>query len=367
MMAGFSVDILLKSLLHHLGSDVIAIDREGLIVYWERGFAGAGDAPAGMIGRHLLDVFPQMQDSEGGIDWNLEIFKHVLDEGRSVEVRRQARHVGDRTFWFDILAWPLKDGEGDVVGAVLASLDISERQALEDELIRTARTQSLANLGASIAHEIRNPLNAMSLNLQLVREGLEDPDRADREQQLANIDLALEEITRLDGIVSNFLQFARPPQTQLSLDDPNDAVRTVISMLNETARKKGVELVNASQPVPEVLMDRNRIIEAIFNLAQNAIQAMEGGGTVTLGTLIEPDSVLIQVADDGPGIPEEMHDKIFELYFSTKEEDGTGLGLPYADSLIKAHQGQLTMSSEPGQGTTFTIRLPRSIRTGTAG
>ncbi len=363
MTTALDIPALFKSLLKKLGSDVIAIDTEGRIVLWERGFAIGGLTTEDRVGQLLLDVFPQLGSADGDIDWNLEIFTHVLKEGREVEVRRQPRPVGNRTLWFDILAWPVfaEDGE-TILGATLVSIDVSERHALEEELTRTARTQSLANLGASIAHEIRNPLNAMGLNLQLVREGIVDPEKATTEQQVNDLDLALAEIRRLDEIVGNFLTFARPPQATMSLDDPTQAIESVIAMLKEKARRKGVELVNACSPVPKVLMDRNRIIEALFNLAQNAVQALSKGGTVTLSADVEADAVVLKVIDDGPGIPAEMQPKIFELYFSTKEEDGTGLGLPYADSIVKAHNGKLSLHSKIGEGSTFEIRLPRSIQ-----
>ncbi|MGE4158454.1 MAG: nitrogen regulation protein NR(II) [Planctomycetota bacterium] len=363
-MGPLDFEKLFHSLLRKLGSEVIVIDSEGTVVHLVRRGANKQTAP-GVVGRKLLEVFPNLGTS-GQIDWRLEIFSHVLKEGRELEIRRQPRQVGGVTRWFDIHLYPLReegeDGrEGAITGAVLVSLDVSERTALEEELVRQARTQSLANLGASIAHEIRNPLNAMALNIQLVKETV----AGSAPGATPPLDLILDEIRRIDSIVAQFLQFARPPRTALRLDNPNRAVQTVHDMIREMARKKGVELSLDCAAVPEVPMDKDRLVEAVYNLAQNAVQVLDQGGQVILRTRTEKDAVCIEVTDNGPGIPEEIREKIFELYFSTKEEGhGTGLGLPYADSIVKAHNGTLTVSSQVGHGSTFTIRLPRGIMTG---
>lgn len=361
-MAPLDFEMLFHSLLRKLGSEVIVIDREGTVVHLVRRGASGAKTP-GVVGRKLLEVFPNLGTS-GDIDWRLEIFTHVLKDGRELEIRRQPRQVAGVTRWFDIHLYPLReggDGEGAITGAVLVSLDVSERTALEEELVRQARTQSLANLGASIAHEIRNPLNAMALNIQLVKETV-----AEKAPTAAPpLDLILDEIRRIDSIVAQFLQFARPPRTTLRLDSPNRAVQTVHDMIREMARKKGVEISLECAAVPEVPMDKDRLVEAVYNLAQNAVQVLGSGGLLSLRTRADKDAVFIEVHDNGPGIPEEIREKIFELYFSTKEEGhGTGLGLPYADSIVKAHNGTLTVASQEGEGSTFTIRLPRGIMTG---
>ena len=355
---------LLQTLISRWGSDILVVDKDGTIIIWEQGF-GVQAQSNQFVGHNLRELFPNLSSEEAGIDWELEIFTHVINEGRSAEIRKLSRKVGSKMLWFDIYLYPLMEGDS-VEGAVLVSLDVSERTRLEDELVRQARTQSLANLGASIAHEIRNPLNAMSLNLQLVKEGILHPDKTDPQEQVENLNLILDEINRLDSIVSNFLQFARPQKTTLSLENPNTAVDVVISMLREKARKQGIELESNLSQLPDIPMDKSRLVEALFNLTQNAIQALgnQPGGLVKVITRLAPDHALIQVQDNGPGIPEEIRDKIFDLYFSTKEEDGTGLGLPYAERIVKDHNGTITLDTDTGQGTTFNIKLPLSIMTG---
>ena len=204
----------------------------------------------------------------------------------------------------------------------------------------------------------------MSLNLQLLREAILDPSKGKPEEQLDNLNLTLQEIERLDSIVSNFLQFARPQKTTLSLENPNTAVNVVISMLTEQSRKQGVELTSKISQLPDIPMDKSRLVEAIFNLAQNALQALGKTGRVEISTGVEGDHVVIRVQDDGPGIPRDIQDKIFDLYFSTKESDGTGLGLPYAERIVKDHNGSLSLESDLGKGSTFIISLPLGIITG---
>jgi len=362
-MTNINYQTLLQSLIKKLGSDILVIDMDGKILIWEHGFGGQRNYNA--VGKNLRDLFPNLSGDKEGIDWELEIFSHVLTEGRSIEIHKLSRQVGNKTLWFDIFLYPLKT-DGNVTGAVIVSLDVSKRTRLEDEVVRQARTQSLANLGASIAHEIRNPLNAMSLNLQLVREAILDNSKASTEEQVDNLNLILQEISRLDSIVSNFLQFARPQKTMLSLENPNEAVQVVISMLTEQARKQGVELRSALSQLPKIPMDKSRLVEAIFNLAQNAIQALKDHGHVEISTSLVKDQVLIRVQDNGPGITDDTKEKIFDLYFSTKAVDGTGLGLPYAERIVKDHHGSLSLETEVGKGSTFIISLPLSIITGSS-
>jgi signal transduction histidine kinase len=141
-------------------------------------------------------------------------------------------------------------------------------------------------------------------------------------------------------------------------------VNVVISMLREQARKQGVELQSNLSQLPDIPLDKSRLVEAIFNIAQNAIQALGDSGTVHFNSSAQSDHVLLQIIDDGPGIPEEIQEKIFDLYFSTKDEDGTGLGLPYAERIVKDHNGTLTVKSSLGKGTAFLITLPLGFMTG---
>jgi PAS domain S-box-containing protein len=247
---------------------------------------------------------------------------------------------------------------GRIQGALLHLEDITDKRKREGQLRRAESLASLTTLAAGVAHEIKNPLGAISIHIQLIKKaalGKTVVDPAILERHLGVVD---EEIERLNKIVVDFLFAVRPMDVQLIETDPAELVREIADFMGPEAERAGVKLeVDLAEGLPRVLLDRRYMKQAILNLVKNALAAMPGGGRLVLSAKPGDDGVEISVEDSGVGIAEEDMAKIFEPYFTTKE-NGTGLGLTITFKIVKEHRGDISVSSKPGQGSVFTISLP---------
>ncbi len=222
-------------------------------------------------------------------------------------------------------------------------------------MMRAERLAAVGTLAASLAHEVRNPLN--SINLQLVLLGrrvgrLEEP--LQRELS-ALLDSTREEIARLDGLVEEFLSLSTIDRLSLSEARADDVAREVMGLLAPLAHQKGISVTEGlSGALPCLRLDREKMKQVLINLVRNAIEAMPGGGTLTVSSRASYGSVVIDVADTGVGIEPGLD--IFD-FFTTTKRGGTGLGLPIARRIVEAHGGRLTYESAPGRGTVFSVTL----------
>ena len=221
--------------------------------------------------------------------------------------------------------------------------------------------QRLAQLGALLAgfaHEVRNPLSTIGLNLQLVLEEFREPESArDRRTQkrLATVEA---EVRRLQKILEEFLSFARAPEPQLVPTDLDQRLRALIDFHEPEFVDKKLSLrFYPGAGVDRVALDWDHVQAAVGNLLRNAKDATPDGGEVLVSTVRDGDAVLIRVTDTGGGIKKEHAERVFEPFFSTKKT-GTGLGLPMVRRVAEEHGGTLTLQSEEGRGTQFTLRLP---------
>ena len=237
----------------------------------------------------------------------------------------------------------------------------AELTAAQDTLVRTEKLSSLGKLSASIAHEINNPLAGIltfaKLMIRIIEQGpVGDAERKTLVRQLA---LVQRETERCSAIVRNLLDFARERPLSLKEVNPNLVVDEVFSLIANQSAMQGVELVKDFATLPPVEADFGQLRQAFVNIAINGIEVMPKGGhlVVTTRPLPEEDAVEIAFQDDGPGVPPELMQKIFDPFFTTKEK-GTGLGLSVVYGIVERHKGRVSVESEPGKGTKFTIRLP---------
>ncbi|MEI6223522.1 MAG: ATP-binding protein [Deltaproteobacteria bacterium] len=236
-----------------------------------------------------------------------------------------------------------------------------ELRAAQDTLVRTEKLSSLGKLSASIAHEINNPLAGILTFAKLMIRTIEHGPVGEVERRTLVKQLALvqRETERCTAIVRNLLDFARERPLQLKDVDVNHVVEEVFSLVTNQVAILGVEIRKDLAPVPPVEADFGQLRQAFINIVINGIEAMGKGGhlQVTTRPLPEEKAVEIVFQDDGPGIPPELMVKIFDPFFTTKEK-GTGLGLSVVYGIVERHRGRVTVDSEPGKGTRFTIRLP---------
>jgi signal transduction histidine kinase len=286
--------------------------------------------------------------------------KDVLGRGRAVQQRRLPQPTREGSIRvYDLKAFPLQIEGVPRAGAVIVRHDVTRRIRLEEQLVRHARTSSLARLGAAVAHEIRNPLNSISMNLQLIQEWVGEGEEIPREEVVETVEVVRDEIRRLDRIIKDFLQFSRPPAPRVRPEEPATVVDSTLRLIGEEARRSGVAVVREIDAnLPPVRMDRDQFSQALYNLVLNAIQEMPDGGTLTVGIRRGKDFVQYTVRDTGPGLaPQEEKDRLFDLFFSTKE-GGHGLGLAIANRIVERHGGRLVAENHPEGGAEFSIYLP---------
>ncbi|MBI4523025.1 MAG: hypothetical protein HY695_04335 [Deltaproteobacteria bacterium] len=229
-------------------------------------------------------------------------------------------------------------------------------RGLETEVARKDRLSALGNLAATVAHEIRNPLNAISIGLQRLKGEFHPSE--DEARYLRLTDLMLGEVSRLNGIVEEFLSLARPLELKAEAVRVEELLRELAALSEGQAGESKVRIdIRASSDLPAVAADRNYLKQLILNLILNGIHAMPDGGTLTLEARALRGNLLITVADSGSGIPPENFSRIFEPYFTTKTR-GSGLGLAIARRIAEAHGGGISVESEIGKGSRFQLSLP---------
>ncbi len=250
---------------------------------------------------------------------------------------------------------------------LLATVERSLRQvrlhAEKRELARRAQTaEKLAAVGtltAGLSHEIRNPLNAAALQLSVLERRVHKLAPALQRPLLDPLTLVRDEIRRLDHILEDFLQFARPREFQAQAVDLGRLLDNVLDLLAGDAERRGVQLERDFADVPEVRGEEGRLRQVAMNLALNALEATPKGGKVRLWSRGEERRVIVGVDDAGPGVPPELRERIFEPFFTTKAS-GSGLGLPIVHAIITQHGGTIAVAPSPGGGARFLVTLPRA-------
>lgn len=240
-------------------------------------------------------------------------------------------------------------------GTLVHVEETTDKRKREARLRRAESLASLTTLAAGVAHEIKNPLGSISIHVQLIRKSLKGREEPALGRYL---DIVNEEIDRLNRIVVDFLFAVRPMDITPINDDVNAIVAELAEFMRVEAEQAGVALeLSCDRLVPLIPVDKRYMKQALLNLVKNALGAMPGGGTLRLSTELAGDEVRLTVVDTGTGIEEGKLGKIFEPYFTTKE-NGTGLGLTLAYKIVKEHGGDITVRSKPGQGSSFAIALP---------
>lgn len=216
----------------------------------------------------------------------------------------------------------------------------------------------IARLAGALAHEIKNPLSTIRLNLQLLAEDIEDEPSPHQQRSLRRVATMQSECKRLQGLLDDFLNFAKVRKLTLKPTDLNAELADLLDFFTPEATAAGVEVVRYfDTDLPTVLLDRQSFRGAVLNLLLNAKQAMEGGGQLTVATASEGDWVLVHLIDTGCGMDDATAARMFETFFSTKP-GGSGLGLPTTSKIIEAHGGAIRVETEIDRGTHFIVSLP---------
>ena len=221
-----------------------------------------------------------------------------------------------------------------------------------EQLKRADRLSAVGQLSAGLAHEIRNPIAGIEGAIDILERNAEDVEK--REEFLG---IVKKECRRVNGLLSDLLDFGRPREPQLQTVSVSEIIDSVVTLANPVAERQGVRLVTSVSSENAVHVDPVQMQQVLLNLTLNAVQAMPGGGSVTLSSWTEESTVNVDVRDEGVGIPPEDFDKVFDPFYTTKER-GIGLGLSVAHQLVKTHGGTIKLFRNPAAGMTFRIVLP---------
>lgn len=280
---------------------------------------------------------------------------------------------------------PLEGEDGRLEGTVAVFHDLRDQKSREEQWRRRDRLASIGALAAGVAHEIRNPLAGIGTSAQILKRRLPSDD-----PRAPFADLILEEVARLDRIVSSLLQFARPAKPQLTRQAVLPALDKALTLVHELAVRQNVLLaVERADAVPPIYIDLDQILQVLLNVLMNALQALERGGEIRVSVRVARkrpaprsaigrratdrlresaesppiDVVEIRIQDNGPGIPAATLARVFDPFFTTRSQ-GSGLGLSICQSIVREHGGEISVQSVVGQGVAVTIDLPVEKRHG---
>ncbi len=237
--------------------------------------------------------------------------------------------------------------------------NLKKMKEMENRIQLAEKISSLGHLAAGVAHEIRNPLNAISLGLQRLQREYAPQEESKKEGYLSFTSLIYKEIRRVNDIIEQFLNLSRPFQLHLKETLLGPLLDHLINLFKEEAISRQITLRLEHTDLPPLLIDGEKLTQALINIMKNGMEAMGNGGTLTISTRSFRDRVEIVFSDTGCGIAPDQMKRIFDYYYTTKEK-GMGLGLPIAHRIIEAHGGELKVESELGIGTRVTITLPKS-------
>jgi two-component system sensor histidine kinase HydH len=325
---------------------LIATDKNGKIAF----FNSAAERITG------LDLSKARgEDPEDILPKHFCGLKEYLDRGESISEKEMAcEFAEDKIVPVSVSASKIINEEGQFVGQVLILRDLGEVRRLQDEVRRKEKLAAIGGLAAGVAHEIRNPLSSIKGLASYFKNKFEENSD---DKEAAGV--MIQEVDRLNRVISELLEFARPTQLNPKSTDINELLEHSVRIIQQEATTKGVTIkLNLSQQQLFAEIDSDRFSQCLLNLYLNAFQAMDNGGQLTIENFITEESLIkIEIKDTGSGIHNEELNKIFDPYFTTKTQ-GTGLGLAIVHKIIEAHRGEIKVRSVPGHGTVFTIIIP---------
>src|SRR5262245_21813811 len=341
----------LETIFNAILEGVIVTDPAGRIIYLNRaacGFFGV-DAESS-IGKPLGEVVRGLdigQTSGPGevVSRDLEIF-----------------YPENRFLNFYIVPLMSEDTHEELAGRAIILRDITQNRRATQETIESERFSALTLLAAGVTHEIGNPLNSLDIHLQLMQRRIKKLPTKVRQELGESIQIARQEVGRLDHIITQFLRAIRPQQLSTGMENINSVLEESVAFLDAELKDRDILVeFELDKSLPPVEIDRDQIKQAFYNIIRNALQAMKSGGILRLRSGADESHQFVSFADTGGGISPENISRVFEPYFTTKSS-GSGLGLLIVRRIVRAHGGEVIIESERNRGLTLTIRLPHAER-----
>ncbi|HSW09890.1 MAG TPA: HD domain-containing phosphohydrolase [Bacillota bacterium] len=334
--------------LSNVPTGVLAVDREGIIRV-------LNPEAERILGRFHLRPGDSLERLTGDFRHLAALLVHAATPGQERTVAT-LRVTDSRTEWLlETMGAPLLGPDGEGAGGVALFRDITERHRLEAQLLHAERLAVAGELAAGAAHEIRNPITCIRGLVQLLMVPGTPPEVTGR-----YLEIILGEIDRIEGITWDLLQMSRSPELAAAPVDLNALLEEICILFTAEIAIRQISVCRKLQPnLPAVHINPAQFKQVFMNILHNAMEAVGSGGRIDVSTAYLPlrRSVAVDIADDGPGVPAEIRDRLFEPFFSTRP-NGTGLGLAVSDSIVRSHGGQIVLDSGPGQGTVFRVLIP---------
>jgi two-component system sensor histidine kinase HydH len=334
----------------HLPVGLIATDASGRITFFNEAAEKITDLKRERAQNQTPDTL--LPDGLCGLQ------KH-LDQGMAIsEQEMECTFAGNKEVPVSVSASRIENEAGEFVGKVLIFRDLSEIRRLQDEIRRQEKLAAMGGLAAGVAHEVRNPLSSIKALATFFSgqfaEGSDGKEAAG---------VMVQEVDRLNRVITELLDFARPSDLKIEPSDIRDLISRSIKLIQQDASNKNIKIkVDTADDLCPVWIDPDRLAQCLLNLYLNAIQAMDNGGTLTVNSHAgDAENVEIVVSDTGQGIAPGDLNKIFDPYFTTKKK-GAGLGLAIVYKIIEAHGGDINVMSTLDKETEFTISIPCNLK-----
>jgi two-component system, sporulation sensor kinase E len=341
---------LLSSILESVSDGILVVDHKGRILFLNDAAGETlGISHRSLVSKRLLDHTADPELSRL-FEESLRDQKAVID--RDVEARHPKRMI------LRVNVMPYRVGDSQPPGTIVILRDITAEKHRQAESFQSEKLEALVTLAAGVAHEIGNPLNSLAIHMQLMEREIQHLPKKSRQKLTETLEVAKNEIKRLDDILRRFLGAIRPTQLHYKEVNINNLVESVLDFMYFEISEQDIAIEKEyDSRVPLALMDEDQIKQAFFNIIKNAIQAMPRGGVLRATTSLRDSHVVVTFSDTGVGVPEDKLNRVFEPFYTTKE-GGSGLGLMMVYKIVKDHSGTVELTSQKGQGTTVTVSLP---------
>lgn len=346
------------NLVNSLRSAVVVTDPVGRVI-------GSNRAARELFGL-AVDTDLDIDDHPLGKALKARNPAFVEERERAAAAKEVARYdgvpvprEGSRESLIDVTMTPYVDESGATRGFIWVCDDVTDAVRLKGQLLASEHLAAVGRLSAQVAHEIRNPLSAIGLNAELLQDeldaGLAEPHKKEAQSLLAAI---AGEIERLTAVTESYLQMARLPRPALRDADINQLIGDLLSMLSEEMKQAKIDVeLELASPAPRALVDPGQLRQGMLNIVRNGREAMPDGGKLKVRTSRDNGSAIIEVTDEGLGIPDDLRGRVFEPFFSTKES-GTGLGLSLTQQIVAEHGGSIEIAANAPKGTRVMLSLP---------
>ncbi len=327
----------LNSIVSAIGGGIILIDKQAKILW-------ANQMINDLFGMNVIGKYCEELWGDCDIDSS-----HTKDNLETTMVSNVKGHEGK---FFQITTAPVKGDDGEIHGYIRLIQDVTELKKMEEHIQHSEKLASIGRLATGIAHEIGNPLTSIFSFVQILREMEDDGFKKE------SLETIYFHINRISEILKQLSGFSKMPAGEPRECKINEVIETSLNLIQYDKKTKNISIIKElSSSVPEVIADSNQLSQVFVNLILNATDAMPGGGTLTVRSMLKENEIIIQFEDTGIGIPQKELSKIFDPFYTTKEK-GTGLGLAISYNIIKKLNGILSVESELGKGTIFTITIP---------